>query len=84
MNYSKKLVITALISFLIYSLTLSAKPKDPRRETARCNAERSLCKNVAGTDYRHCVKAKQGHCKENYNEDIEQCNTDHKSCIDRI
>ena len=84
MGLSKKNVMIVLLGSLILSSALIAKPKDPRREKARCDSERSLCKNVAGTDYRHCVKGRQSHCKENYNEDIDQCNTDHQSCLDRI
>jgi len=81
MVLAKNCLLVVVMMVLTLAFSLEARPKDPRRERARCDFNLKLCKNVAATDYRHCVKARQSHCKENYDEDVGQCNTDYIDCL---
>lgn len=84
MKWFKSFLYLIVISNLMAPVLLQARPRDPGRERARCESSYRLCKDVAQIDYKNCSKTKSRSCRSDLREDLGQCQTDRKDCLDRV
>ena len=81
----KKITVVTICLLLAIPATVSAKAKDVRTETRKCNAAFSLCETVAADDQRTCNRVTpNSDCAGDYARDINQCGSDKTSCINSI
>ncbi|MDA0712837.1 MAG: hypothetical protein O2897_02495 [bacterium] len=84
MKWFKSVLIFAVMISFLSPVVLQARPRDPGRERARCESSYRLCKDVAKIDYKNCSRTKSKSCRNDFREDLGQCQTDRKDCLDRV